>query len=75
MDGSRDTKGTAAELAKQVGIAKPAGVVAAFYDPYVPRPSLFERQGDYGKAHIDERQELRAQVRDFVKWLKSQGVI
>jgi len=66
-DGLADSKGT--------------GTVAVFYDPLVDAKAL-QRQGerwdwDALKKRGQEaaKGELRKQVRDFVKWLKAEGVI
>jgi len=69
--------------------ARPSGSCAVFYDPVETAPPLKERirgadgeidrqaewkQGEAEAAELS-RQRLRAQVRDFIKWLKAEGVI
>ena len=62
-------------------LAKPAGVYAVFYDPNDAGPVVRDKKGQFDTAGYEKkalaacRQDLRAQVRDFVKWLKVQGVI
>jgi hypothetical protein len=63
--------------------AKPAGAVAVFYDPIVGYSDVRENAGEEKvdwqavpeKAKMLARYELRQQVRDFIKWLKAQGVV
>jgi hypothetical protein len=76
---SEDILGSAAALRKGLERAKPGGRVAVFYDPVAwgkefagPGEEISKATGDSMKQ---AREDLRAQVRDFVKWLKAQGVI
>ena len=73
-----DAIGTAKSLREGLIKAKPTGVHAIFYEPVSPaRPSSFEEDGRFNEA-LDmsgEREDLRQQVRDFIKWLKAEGVI
>lgn len=75
--------GAAKDLQAGLAKGKPVGTYAVFYDPvalaklrYAPGQDLEEQRIRAEGAAIDEaRAELRAQVRDFIKWLKGQGVI
>jgi len=71
--------------------ARPKGAYAVFYDPCVGRKDaekagwkpLLPPNADYRAIRAKEtakatelaREELREQVKDFIKWLKAQGVI
>jgi len=73
--------GTAQSLRNGLETAKPAGVYAVFYDPNDVAPVVTNKKGQFDSAGYQKRavaackQDLRAQVRDFIKWLKAQGVI
>jgi hypothetical protein len=69
VDGKEQALAIRAELDKQPR----NGYVATFYEPH----KYEDKTGDFSKKeakHFD-REALREQVRDFVKWLKAQGVI
>ena len=77
---------TAAQVLRNgVSAAEPAGAYAVFYDPCLgpwdakgiggPRPDYTQRRTLNRKAGQMSREQLRAQVKDFIKWLKAQGVI
>jgi hypothetical protein len=78
-----DLLGTARVLQAGLDQAAPAGTYAVFYDPLPPyrQPTLepnnsrlYERAGE--EATLSQsREELRAQVRDFIAWLKAQGAL
>ncbi|MBI4819495.1 MAG: hypothetical protein HY791_24700 [Deltaproteobacteria bacterium] len=67
-----DTKGLAKELAKRIEGAK-AGWVGVFYDPLVP--AKWDDDGVRGWSHEAGDQQLREQVRAFVKWLRTERVL
>ena len=73
--------GTAQSLRNGLKTAGPAGVYAVFYDPTDRGPVVMNKKGQFDSAGYKKkalaacRQDLRAQVRDFIKWLKGQGVI
>lgn len=56
-------------------------VVAVFYDPATKYDSTFitpdvnQKHPSYEQACEISRQELAAQVRDFIRWLKAEGII
>jgi len=78
-----DLVGTARVLREGIDRAAPAGFYAVFYDPLPPYRQLrVEPSNDHFHQHADEeatleqsRAELRAQVRDFIGWLKAQGAL
>jgi len=80
---SYNIAGTAKDLQAGIAKVKPAGAYAVFYDPVVlqkmnfgPSTDIDATMGRAMSAAMDEaRNELRAQVKDFIKWLKAQGVI
>jgi hypothetical protein len=67
-------KPLAEKVRKKVEAAKPEMTVGVFYDP-MPQGKWDESKAAAAQRKISDREELRKQVRDFVKWLKSQGVI
>jgi len=77
--------GTAQLIRKGLVSVKPAGTYAVFYDPSSRAEPIKDKRGHIDwkamqteyKAAAQEvaRRELRNQVRDFIKWLKAQGVI
>lgn len=87
----RDVLGAARSLRESIADSKPPGAYAVFYDPCCgpkdvnPRFELLRRPSDMqpgawwakwrGQAKDLAEDQLRAQVRDFIKWLKAQGVI
>lgn len=89
--GSYDVIGTAKGLATGMAKAKPRGTYAVFYDPAVgwtdgrkkAEPLDYSDPKDWqarnakitAAANELAREQLRAQVKDFIKWLKAQGVI
>lgn len=80
---SYDVSGAAKDLQAGIAKAKPVGTYAVFYDPVALQKMSFGPSTDYDAAMgnammaaMDEaRENLRAQVKDFIKWLKGQGVI
>ncbi|MBU0717559.1 MAG: hypothetical protein KJ749_04860 [Planctomycetes bacterium] len=81
-----DIKGVAASVAGQVKQHEPGVVFGAFYDPVSyygqTAPWLQDREpnakkyaGSEPEARAQSRRLLRQQVKDFVDWLKGQGVI
>lgn len=86
-----DIKKTAETVRNGLVEAKPNGLFAVFYDPVSGPEDASKRfniERKWGKDFSAEaennlktkaldlsREQLRAQVRDFVKWLKAQGVI
>jgi hypothetical protein len=71
-----DAKALAAEVVAKIGKTKRKGVVGTFYEPFAsPERTGGNWEQERAKALVQGREELRKQVRDFVKWLKSQGVI
>jgi hypothetical protein len=82
-----DYEGTAKLLRESLVKAKPKGFYAVFYDPclYVERKEPEPRSLKHSTSAATEVREgtaiaepeklLRLQVRDFIKWLKAQGVI
>jgi hypothetical protein len=85
---SYDTAKSARELRDRIAESRTEESVAVFYDPLV-RPTIprdpsgkadwANYRRDEGPARQEAREnskeQLRAQVRDFIKWLKAQGVI
>ena len=77
-----DLLGTAALFRESLAKSKPQGTFGIFYDPVAYQPFQFQLS-DYSsevvaqaKAEREQAEkDLRAQVKDFIKWLKSQGVI
>jgi hypothetical protein len=76
---SDDILGSAAVLRTGLAKAKPSGRVAVFYDPVAWgkefQPSAEEENKITQDSTKQAREDLRAQVKDFIKWLKAQGVI
>ena len=84
---SIDIRMAAQRLRKALIAAKPKGTYVVFYDPVVTAPvpkteetpSSDDRKDQWKAGEIQAgklaREEIRKQVRDFVKWLKAQGVI
>lgn len=78
-----DVIDAADELRKAIRNAKPSGTYAVFYDPVELRRIERGPGIDFGVAFskaaaaADQlaREDLRKQVQDFIKWLKTQGVI
>jgi hypothetical protein len=78
-----DLVGTARVLRSGIEQTAPAGVYAVFYDPLPPyRRAAVEPGKSPPVPPADEtatleqsRAELRAQVRDFIGWLKAQGAL
>jgi hypothetical protein len=77
-----EVRGAAATLQEGLTTAKPEGTYAVFYDPAAryedpaekqPWRVPWERRAQ--EANKTAREELRKQVRDFLAWLKAQGVI
>lgn len=67
-------------LRKQLATGKPRGTYGVFYDPFVRPKSADSRNQNVTEiseydASKASKEELRAQVRDFIKWLKVEGVI
>jgi hypothetical protein len=73
--------GAAQSLGNGLKTAKPAGVYAVFYDPNDSGPVVRNKKGQIDSVRYEKKalaackQDLRAQVRDFIQWLKAQGVI
>lgn len=63
-----DVRGVAQLVRTGLDAAKPNVHIGVFYDPMVSAKRRKTAQ------RLDERQ-LRQQVRDFIQWLKAQGVI
>jgi len=72
-----DTKTTAETLRDGLARAKTDQTVAVFYDPIVSKGwrKLEDRARAAKEAATEAKTELRKQVRDFVEWLKAEGVI
>jgi hypothetical protein len=77
-----DTKGVANKLHKILRKESPRGIYGIFYDPIVDHSDVADSTNTpekYWKADkqaiAKAKQLLRAQVKDFIKWLKTQGVI
>jgi hypothetical protein len=81
-----DLKQGAKALIAKMSKYQPETIVGTFYDPMMKRnrslgkaekvkdwKAYFKKVRERAKA--SDREELRKQVRDFVKWLKAQGVI
>ena len=66
-----NTNKVARQLQQQLAKSQPKGTYTTFYDPLASGES--PAYGDSAKESAKEL--LRMQVRDFIKWLKSQGVI
>jgi len=60
-------------------LAKENSSVAAFYDPFITYEPVFKDDKEdieiYNKAHDESSELLKAQVKDFIEWLKAEGVI
>jgi len=81
---SFDMQETAKRLQTGLVAAKPEGAVAVFYDPLIGLRDAYENsdkktpmnwEAEQADAKMIARFALREQVRDFVKWLKAEGVI
>ncbi len=85
---SYDLKDTANTLANGLAGSKGRSVVAIFYEPGAKAPEMAypdnEATAEDRRAHWQQLkqagkelgvQELREQVRDFLEWLKAQGII
>ncbi|MDO8586681.1 MAG: hypothetical protein Q7T82_06530 [Armatimonadota bacterium] len=76
---TRDTLTAASQLRGRLITGKAPGYVAVFYDPMtVPTLSpgaIAEGKTRRSEAQATSAEQLRAQVRDFIKWLKAQGVV
>ncbi len=81
---SYDLQGTAEALRKGLAAHPPEAVVGVFYTPASVAPNPPEpKDGDWkawgekkkAAARPLNEEELRKQVRDFIQWLKAQGVI
>jgi hypothetical protein len=72
-----DAKKDALKLVDQIRKAKLKGVIATFYEPFASpqRQKAISWVQIIKETKEDDREELRNQVKDFVKWLKAQGVI
>jgi hypothetical protein len=80
-----DYIGAAKTLRSSIEAAKPSGAYGVFYDPMPNYFAVEERMTretaegqttNYIRAGNDlAREELRAQVKDFIAWLKTEGVI
>lgn len=77
-----DILGTAALLRESLAKSKPKGTFGVFYDPVAYSSFRFEEQGFSADAAARDKAEreqaekdLRAQVKDFIKWLKAEGII
>ncbi|MHB0998915.1 MAG: hypothetical protein ACYC27_06685 [Armatimonadota bacterium] len=82
-----ETLTAAKKLREGIRTAKPAGTYAVFYDPMSSPPGngFFssssqtdwekEQAEGYFKAMKTSREQLRKQVKSFIIWLKTQGVI
>ncbi len=70
---SLNFKGTAEALAKE------NKSVAAFYDPFIQYEPVFQNNKEvldnFNKAHDESIELLKLQVKDFIEWLKAEGVI
>ena len=89
--GREDLITTAKALASGIAKTKPGGAFGVFYEPLTSweearkkaglpasgKGNDFNAQEKVMKAAANEivREQLRAQVKDFIKWLKAQGVI
>jgi hypothetical protein len=77
-----DMLGTATRLRESLVAVKPEGVVAVFYDPMIDYQDVSRNtEGEpdpttilHGAMLLD-RYTLREQVRDFVQWMKAQGMM
>jgi hypothetical protein len=72
-----NTLATAKHLQQSLQKVSPHEVIGVFYDPLVKMDfgKLKASQNPLQVFEPQEKEALRAQVRDFVKWLKAQGVI
>ena len=84
----RDYLAVAQSLRNGLAHCKPAGTYAVFYHPLVrpktnkhidglddPQGYLAARKQAEKEARNTAHEDLRAQVKDFIKWLKAEGVI
>jgi len=74
---TESTKAAAQTLRNELKRTRRTGVYGIFYDPVAPRDSdnsrfFFSAEKENAVA---SRQLLRAQVQDFIKWLKTEGII
>lgn len=79
---SYNVGGAAKDLRAGIAKAKAVGSYAVFYDPVAsikdsrdPLAGWAERPGAATVGTEEARKDLREQVKDFIKWLKAQGVI
>lgn len=80
---SYNVGGAAKDLQAGLAKAKPTGNYAVFYDPVALQNMNFGASADFDAAmgraataaYDEARKDLREQVKDFIKWLKGQGVI
>ncbi len=74
-----DTLKRAKTLVKEMKPARSLKAVGVFYDPMPSEPVTDQWNAmsgwDTSERAATAKQQLRLQVRDFVKWLKAQGVI
>jgi len=77
-----DVIDAATRLRESLVAVKPEGAVAVFYDPMLDYQDAYRNAGEKPNwetagrdALLLDRYALREQVRDFVKWLKAEGVI
>jgi uncharacterized protein YciI len=77
-----DLLGTAALFRESLAKSKPQGTFGVFYDPVAYRQFQFDESrfnadsAARDKAESEQAEkDLRAQVKDFIKWLKAEGVI
>lgn len=77
-----DILGTAALFRESLAKSKPQGAYGVFYDPVAYSQIRFdEERFDPQSAARDKAEreqaekDLRAQVKDFIKWLKAEGII
>jgi hypothetical protein len=70
-----DTRAMAAGLREELAAERPAGAYGVFYDPVGSIGDAAWTRDDKAKPGPRSEQQLRAQVKDFIAWLKAQGVI
>ncbi len=75
--GARDVSTAAAAERERTAIRSSAasGTYAVFYEPEPQAKPSRNPRTQAAAIKAQERADLKAQVRDFVKWLKAQGVI
>jgi hypothetical protein len=81
------TKRTARYIRSRLWLASEDGIYVTFYDPLAPMQVPKQIEDQHGeqrtntykeaaeKAKAESKDLLRSQVKDFIKWLKSEGVI